>query len=228
VVPRTEPPHPDTARGFDFQSPSGSLARWLRPDIGAFPARRAHLAADAGRTARWRERLAALGAGLKVGFSWRSTNLKGARALACTTLAEWGPIFAVPGVQFVCVQYDDCRAELEEARQRFGIPLHAFPEVDLYNDLDEAAALKSALDLVISAPTAVSFLSAALGVPTWQMSYGADWHAHGTDRNLWFPAMVIFRRSWDQQWDTVIAAIAERLRERSGTADGEGRGSPGA
>jgi hypothetical protein len=49
------------------------------------------------------------------------------------------------------------------ARERFGVELTVFPEVDLYNDLDEAAALTCALDLVISAPTAVSLHAAALG-----------------------------------------------------------------
>ena len=80
VVPRTEPPHPDTGQQFDFQSPAGSLARWLRPDIGAFPARRGHLLADLSRVAVWRERIARIGDGLKVGFCWRSSNLQGERA----------------------------------------------------------------------------------------------------------------------------------------------------
>ena len=78
------------------------------------------------------------------------------------------------------LQYDECSAELAAARSRFGRALHAFPEVDLFNDLDEAAALTRACDLVISAPTAVSVLAAAVGVPTWQMTYGPDWQTHGT------------------------------------------------
>jgi hypothetical protein len=214
VVPRSDPPHPDTAQPFDFQSPAGTLACWLRPDIAAFPARAGHLVADLARVAAWRERIARLGDGLKVGFSWRSSNLKGERALACTRLDQWGAIFGVPGVRFVSLQYDECSEELARARERFGVELTAFPEVDLYNDLDEAAALTCALDLVISAPTAVSLHAAALGVPTWQMSYGADWHMHGTDRNLWLPSITTFKRAWDQEWETVIAAIAARLRER--------------
>ena len=100
--------------------------------------------------------------------------------------------------------------------------------MDLYNDLDEAAALTRALDLVISAPTAVSLHAAALEVPTWQMSYGADWHVHGTDRDLWFPAITMFKRAWDEEWEAVIAEIARRLRERADEWTERKNGSPGA
>jgi tetratricopeptide (TPR) repeat protein len=216
VVARSDPPHSETAQDFDFQSSAGSLARWLRPDLASFPAHSGHLAAAPERVARWRDRLAGLGPGLKVGFSWRSNNLKGERALACTRIEQWQPVFAVRGVHFVNLQYDDCRAELDNARQAFGVALNAFPEVDLFNDLDEAAALTQALDIVISAPTAVSLLSAALGVPTWQMSYGADWQVHGSDRNPWFPAMTQFKRAWNEEWGPILLAMAVRLRELAG------------
>jgi len=226
VVPRSDPPHPDTAQGFDYQIPAGSLARWLRPELARFPARRGHLRAAPERVAYWKSRLAQLGGGLRVGFSWRSSNLKGERALYCTTLDQWEAIFAVPGVEFVCLQYDEYGEELARARERSGVTLHAFPEVDLYNDLLEAAALTQALDLVISAPTSVSLLSAALAVPTWQMTCGADWQVHGTDRNQWFPAMTQFKRAWDEEWDAIIAIMARRLRERAGEETG-GRSGPG-
>jgi hypothetical protein len=145
--------------------------------------------------------------------------LKGERALACTSLAQWGPIFAVPGAQFVSLQYDECSAELADAERRFGLTLHVFPEVDLFNDLHEAAALTRACDLVISAPTAASILAGAVGVETWQMSYGPDWQTHGMERNPWFPAMVRFERPWNVSWDETIPnigrAFAEWLRQRT-------------
>jgi tetratricopeptide (TPR) repeat protein len=212
VVPRATPPHPGTTGHFDYQSPAGSLARWLRPAIESFPARRGHLVAAPERVAYWKNRLARLGDGLKVGFAWRSNNLKGVRALACTTPEQWGAILRVPGAHFVSLQYDECSAELARAREELGVALHAFPEVDLFNDLDEAAALTRALDLVISAPTSVSVLAAALGVPTWQMAYGADWQIHGTQRNLWYPAMTRFKRAWNQEWKEILELIAERLK----------------
>ena len=212
VIGRGAPPLPDALEGIDLQCPAGSLARWLRPTLASFPRRDGYLVAPASRVAYWRERLASLGPGMTVGFSWRSSNTKGERALVFTHLDQWGPIFGVPGVRFVCLQYDDCREELAAARARFGVDLEAFPEVDLFNDLEEAAALTRAVDLVISAPTAASLLAAALGVPTWQITYGTDWHMHGTDHVPWMPATTRFSRNWDEGWEALVETIAGRLR----------------
>ncbi|HKA42729.1 MAG TPA: tetratricopeptide repeat protein [Burkholderiales bacterium] len=211
VVPKQEPPHPLTCETFDYHSPAGGLARWLRPNVESFPAHGGHLVAAPERVAYWKGRLAQLGEGLKVGFSWRSINVTGERALHFTDLDRWEPVFRTPGVQFLSLQYDECGAELARVQDRLGVRLHAFPEVDLFNDLEEAAALTAAVDLVISAPTAVSLLAAALGVPTWQLTYGADWQIHGTHRNLWYPVMTQFKRAWNERWEEVLAVVGQRL-----------------
>jgi len=214
VVPKTIPPHPATLKNIDYQCAAGSLARWLRPSLESFPAHAAYLAPAPERVAYWKTRLAALGPGLKVGFCWRSSLMTGVRPLYYTKLDQWGPIFAVPGVHFVNLQYDECSAELNEARQRSGVPLHAFEEVDLYNDLDEAAALTQSLDIVVSAGTAAAAVAAALGVPTWLMTFGNVWPTHGTDRYPWFPSVRLFHRSWKQPWEEIILNISTQLAER--------------
>ena len=220
VVPLSMPPHPATLEGVDYQSAAGSLGRWLRPSLESFPRHDGYLRADAGRVSFWKARLATLGPGLKVGISWRSNNLKRDRHLYCTTLDMWGAILTVPGVHFVNLQYGECAAELDAAVKGFGVPLHAFEEVDLFDDLLEAAALTMALDLVISAPTSSSLLAGALGVPTWMMTYGPTWQTHGTDYVPWFPSMRLHARRWDQPWEAVIANIAEHLRSLALAHDG--------
>jgi hypothetical protein len=209
----------NAGEAFDVQVAAGSAARWLRPTRESFPNRPSYLIADPQRVAYWRERIAGIGDGLKVGFCWRSRRSKGARALENTNLSQWGSIFAVPGVHFVNLQYDECRDELERARGEFGVTLHDFPEVNMFDDLDETAALMKALDLVISVQTAVSGQAAALGVPSWQMSCGADWTALGAEHNPWFPTMKCFRRAWEQSWSEITEQIAEELR-RAKRADG--------
>ena len=118
----------------------------------------------------------------------------------------------MPGVHFVNLQYDECGNELEQARAEFGVTLHHFSEVDMLDDLDETAGLMKALDLVISAQTAVSAQAGALGVPCWQIGGGADWTALGAEHNPWYPAMKCFRRRWGQPWSGVIERIAGELR----------------
>ncbi|PRC91486.1 tetratricopeptide repeat protein [Solimicrobium silvestre] len=197
---------------IDVQSAAGSLARWLRPTIASFPKKTHYLEPNADRVADWKERLAALGPELTVGICWRSGNMVGNRPLYCTQLDQWGPIFATPGVRFINLQYDECSAELEAAKHAFGIEIHSFAEVDLFNDLDEAAALTKALDLVISAPTSAAILAAALGVPTWMMISGFEWQTLGTSEICWYSTARIFHKPWEQEWDTVIANVATQLQ----------------
>jgi tetratricopeptide (TPR) repeat protein len=196
---------------FDWQVAAGSLPLHFRRDLRDFPRHNGYLVADPQRIAYWRERFAEIGGGLKVGFCWRSSNQKAGRALEYSSISQWGPIFAVPGVHFFNLQYDECRGELDQARGEFGVTLHDFPEVDMFDDLDETAALMKALDLVISAPTAVSAQAAALGMPCWQMSKGVDWSDLGAKHNPWYPTMKCFRRAWNQPWAEIIEQIASEL-----------------
>jgi tetratricopeptide (TPR) repeat protein len=215
IVPKFNPPHPTTQGGFDYQCPAGSLAQWLRPNLASFPSQNAYLKANPERVTYWKTRLMELGPGPKVGFCWRSGITTGERNLHYTSLDQWEPILTTPGVHFINLQYDQCSAELDEAGQRFGVPLHAFTEIDMYNDLNEAAALIKALDLVISAPTAVSVIAAAQGVNTWVMSYGISWEVHGTDHCPWFPTLHYFTRRWNQAWDETIEQISEQLKSHA-------------
>jgi Tfp pilus assembly protein PilF len=211
VIPKTEPPHPVTYSGIDYQSDSGSLAQWLRPTLTSFPQRNNFLKSDPARVAYWKTRISDLGNGPKIGINWRSGLQTGERSLHYTSLNQWKPIFSPPAVHFINLQYDECSSELNEVREKFGIPVHNFNEVDMYNDLDETAALIQALDLVICAPTAVSSIAAAMGINTWIMSYGTPWTCHGTEHDCWFPSVRYFKREWNQNWDEIIEHVASQL-----------------
>lgn len=216
VVVKTNPPHPDTLDKMDYQCAAGSLARWLRPTIESFPQRESYLTPDPQRVQYWRDLFGKLGPGPKIGFCWRSKVNVGSRKLYYTTLDLWEPIFTLPGVHFVNLQYDQCDEELNAARKQFGIPLYEFPEVDMLNDLDETAAFTQALDLVISSPTAPSIMAAALGIPSWVIGYDRGWQALGTDYMPWFPTMRVFYRQSDQSRSDIIAAIAKLLESALG------------
>ncbi len=222
IVPCTDPPDPRLAEGFDYQVPLGSLAALLRPDVASFDRPWRALVPDPERVRPWREWVESLGPGLKVGICWRSSDMSGERALACTRLSEWCEVLSVPGVRFVSLQYDECAAELAEAERSVGVMIHRPPALDQFDDLDGVAALMSALDLVISAPTTVSLQAAALDRPTWQLLFGSDWHAHGTGTNLWFPRMTRFMRDADAGWAPAFRQIASLLAERARAAIGEG------
>jgi len=198
---------------IDVQSAAGSLARRLRPDVSSFPRDEFYLTPNSDRVNYWKKRLAELGPELTVGICWRSGNIKGNRPFYWSALEKWGPIFATHGVRFINLQYDECADELTRVKQLFGIDVHSFPEVDLYNDIDETAALTKALDLVISAPTAAALLAAALGVPTWAMISGFSWQKFGTSEICWYNTLRSFEKTWTEDWDVVIEKVAQELRQ---------------
>lgn len=220
VVALVDPPDAKCMEGVDLQIAGGSLGQFVRPNLESFPKRQAtggaYLFADPAREKYWRERLASQGSGLRVGVSWRGSSTRGERALYYTRLSQWAEVFKVPGVRFINLQYDECETELAEVESAFGITIERYPEVDMFDDLDETAALMRGLDLVISASTTVSILSAALGVQTWQMNYGIEWQLHGQAHSPWYPAMRNYPRRWDQQWEEILERIASDLSALAG------------
>lgn len=215
AVPRSNPPNPRLAEpDIQFQTPMGSLARFFRNSLDSFPDHQGYLLADPKRIAYWKSRLAELGSGKKVGICWRSMLQSANRNMHYTRLDQWGPILSVPGITFVNLQYDDCSAELASAEQQFGIKIHAYDQINLLNDLDGAAALTSALDLVISAPTSVAAMAGALGVAVWELAAKqGNWSTLGTDHMPWYPQMKLFTRPWNVDWENVINSISHDLEQ---------------
>lgn len=204
------------APDFDLHCPAGSVMRLLRPTVESFGREVGYLRADDERTAEFRAWLRTLGPGLKVGVSWRSVLQSAQRSKYYTVLDDWGPIFAVPGVQFVNVQYDECEQELMDAEDEFGMVIHR-PDLDLFRDLDGCAALSTALDLVIAPNTCVSHLAGAVGTRTWQPTIAFCEAFLGTPHYPWLPSLRCYQREWDESWTKVIDAMARDLRLLVGT-----------
>jgi tetratricopeptide (TPR) repeat protein len=197
---------------IDVQIPLGSLPRYRRPTLAHFPPQAAYLVPDPERLALWRQRLAGLGSGLTVGIAWRSRLLTARRRASYTSLTQWGALLTLPGIHWVNLQYDDCACELDEARQRWGVTIHTWEDMDLFHDLDGVAALMAALDLVIVPETAAAALAGSLGQPGWQFSlYNGKWDALGTAVSPWFPSMRVFRQPQRGDWQSVIQRAAAEL-----------------
>jgi len=213
VIHCTNPPHIRTGQpDIHFQIPGGSLPQWLRPDLTSFPAHSGFLVPDPERVAHWRERVEALGDGLKVGICWRSMLHGGNRSIFYSQLKQWGGILTTPGVHFVNLQYDECTQELDEVERLFGARVHGWDDIDLKKDQESVAALISALDLVISAATAVDQMAGGLGVPAWVLSrYVSGFWDLGTDHCPWYPSARAFYCGAKDPWEPVLEKIAAEL-----------------
>ena len=198
---------------FDRQIPMGSLPRFLRRSIESFPEQKGFLIPDEKRLQKWRERFAGLGNGLKVGISWRGGRKPDVRRSRSTSLDQWMPVLQTPGVQFINLQYRECRQELAMYQEQNGISIHDWVDADPVSDLDDFAAQIAALDLVISIDNATVHMAGALGVPVWTLlPFAADFRwMTGTDSSPWYPSMTHFRqpkpRDWKRVFDRVVCEL---------------------
>lgn len=208
-IPQTIP-----EAGVDVRTYAASLPRYLRNSLRDFPDHAGYLVADPERVGYWREQLAALGEGLKVGISWRggmALTYSGRRSLSLEALL---PVLSVPGVRWVNLQYGDRAGEITSFESGHNIRIANWPEA-IDGDYDETAALVSTLDLVISVCTSVVHLTGALGKPVWVMaSYIPEWRYGLQGESMpWYPAARLIRQTERGAWEPVIAEVEQRLRE---------------
>ena len=193
-------------------TPMADLLPRLRGSLDAFQTG-PFLPPDPARVARWRDWLADLPAGDKVGVMWKSLKMSGLRARRFAPFEAWAPVLATPGKTFVSLQYGEAREELALAAQRWGVALAQPPGLDLTNDLEGVTALCAALDLVIGPPTATTNLAAAAGVPTWMICANPAWITLGTDRYPWYPRARAFTPGGEADWGRRMEIVAGALRD---------------
>ncbi len=202
---------------------AGSLPLYLRPGIESYPDHKGYLVPDPGLRELYQARLESLGNGLKVGICWRGNKRRDSASKAFaiwerlqhfTRLEQWKKILTMEGIQFINLQYDNCKEELLSIRDKHGITIHEWDDTDLFNDLERAAALTSVLDLVITAPTSVFDMAGALGVETKMLYVEPEWIMLGTGRFPCFPSVSVHYRRRAGTWEKLLESIAEKLNKR--------------
>ncbi|MGE3538600.1 MAG: tetratricopeptide repeat protein [Candidatus Tectimicrobiota bacterium] len=202
-----------TVPAIDVSIPAGSLPGHLRPDLHRFPAHRGYLVPDPQRLRQYQQRLATLGAGLKVGIAWRSRQERH-QDPHYTALPQWHGLLTLPGIQYINLQYDHAAPELAALYAQCGVTVHTWDDIDVFYDLESTAALIAAVDLVIAPETTVTALAGALGQTVWQLrTYPMSWPALGTTASPWFPSMRVFAQQQRGAWEPVLARVQTALRD---------------
>lgn len=196
----------------DFYVTMGTPLQFLRRRIEDFR-KGAYLVPDPARVADFRKRLEAMGPGPYVGLCWRSMMQEIKRQKYFSPLDAWSPILKTPGVTFVNVQYGDCRDEIAWACERHEVDIIFFDDLDLKNDIEGAAALSAALDLVISAPTAAAATAGSVGTETWFLTAGRTWPQLGADHYPWYRAAPVFSPERFGDWAALMPKVAAALSE---------------
>ena len=146
------------------------------------------LAFDHEEAASRRKRLLKGASAHLVGMAWHPGNGPAGG------LEPFAPLLAVPGIRWVALPTGAMPPTLAQALSAGDAPL-AFETCWSPNDLESAAALLAALDLLVSTEDLAATLAGALGKPVWKIAgAGAHWSwlAQGRD-STWHPTARIYR-----------------------------------
>jgi len=203
---------PAEAREKDFgaQLPVGSLPGLYRTSEAAFEATVSpYLKADQALRQHFR---AEYGSGERlIGLAWQTRNQKTGRKRSLN-LSRLKPLFALPGIRWVSLQYGDFDA-LEAQAAAAGAPLVVDRSVDQMVNMDRFAAQVAAMDQVITIDNSTAHLAGALGVPTWMMlPFAADWRWMERRADTpWYPTLRLFRQPARGDWDSVLDSVRDQM-----------------
>ncbi len=199
---------------FDFHLPAGSLPMHFRKILEDFPAQGKFLNADRRRVERWRARLDALPPGPKIGIGWRSLNSGWHKLPLHSNLGDWRPIADVEGLQLISLQSRLQEGEIEAAAENFGMVVHRMAGLDIDNDMEEVAALMSALDAIVSCQCWLLHLGGAVGAKVYSFNGLPNPYTMGLDYNPWAPQTEVFYKRYGDDWTGPMTRITERLSQQ--------------
>jgi tetratricopeptide (TPR) repeat protein len=180
------------------------LPTLFAPSLTTIPANVPYLRAPQTETEGWAACLAAL-PGRKIGLAWSGNPTYVSDRQRSIPAAALAALAGTPGVTFVSLQ----PAPRDLPPAELGL-------VDWTRDLRDfasTAALISALDLVVTADTAVVHLAGALGRPVWLLNrYAPDWRwLLCRNDSPWYPALTQLRQSAPGDWASVLHQVRARL-----------------
>lgn len=201
-------------RPIDYAVASGSLPLYYRKKIEDFPQRKSYLTPNPFLVKEWRKRYESFKDNFKIGICWRSGLLTAHRQKYFLKIEDFLPIFLLPNVSFINLQYDECEKEIQSIEQNYPVRLERWTDVNLKDDFESVAAMMVNLDLIITSETSVGELGAALGVDVWRLTGGSDWTRLGQKERPWYPTMRSFVRVGEEKWAPLIDQIVENLTEK--------------
>lgn len=200
---------PETGIGYEAHVPLHALPGLFGADAHDVRVPAPYLFADPAETEAWRARLAAL-PGLRVGLVWAGGGPdRSYDARRSLRLADFAPLFEIPGVSFVSLQKGP------GAAQSTSVP-NLFDPTGQLHDFAATAALVCALDLVVSVDTAVAHLAGALGRPVWMLNRlcsDGRWPVGGppVQGTPWYGSMRVHRQRSSHDWRATVATLAADL-----------------
>lgn len=148
----------------------------------------------------------------RIGLAWTGGSWETGRARRSIPFDLILQLMRGQDAQFVCLEYEDRKADLEFAPE----VLNPHWATRKGADMDDLAALVSNLDLVISVQTSVVDLCGALGVPCWALCDEVpQWRYtgfFGDDTMGFYESVKVYRQAKWGEWAPVIQRVAQDLK----------------
>jgi tetratricopeptide (TPR) repeat protein len=203
---------------FDVHVPLLSLPGIFGTTLATIPAKVPYLSADPELVERWRRELDGLPAqplprrgreSIKVGIAWQGNPEHKQDRQRSLALAHFESLARLPGIRLFSLQVGPGTQQLRDLGGRF-------PVTDLGSRFDpasfqDAAAVVTVLDLVISVDSAIAHLAGALGIPVWVLlPLVPDWRwMLDRDDSPWYPTMRLFRQREPGDWTQVFRQVVD-------------------
>lgn len=210
--------HALIAEPVDLRVMAGDLPGFLRMHENHFqPEPGGHLAPDPIRVAAWRKRLDRLGEFPKIGLAWRGGTVAVDIRRRSVPLAQFAPLLRDRQATFVALQPGQVHQELSEALGPLAEGLLVPENALASGDMDDAAALIAALDLVVSVANTTLHLAGAVGTPALGLlRHAADWWWFPPRSDSpWYASVELARQSEPGDWRPCLAAAAQRVAQCS-------------
>ncbi|MCQ2002659.1 tetratricopeptide repeat protein [Rhizobium sp. NRK18] len=192
----------------DFEIPMLSLPLVFGTTLETLP-RPVPFAVDQAAVETWRATFGGKGK-FRVGLVWQGNPNARADNGRSPPLKSLAPLFDLPDMHFVALQFRDGLDQLRDVpfADRIEVPGEAL------GDFASTAAAMQALDLVISSCTSSLHLAATQGLPTFGLlKYNSDWRwMRDRSDSPWYPKLRLIRQPKMGDWDSVAEKAATALK----------------
>jgi tetratricopeptide (TPR) repeat protein len=192
----------------------GDLPRLFRSKRADFPDHTGYLKAAPERISHWRSTLDGIDGGgrPRIGVSWRGGVEATRKVVRSVEVTEFVSLQTCIDATWVCLQYGEVAKDVERANAA-GLPLHYWPEA--IKDLDDFAALISALDLVVTVCNTTVHYAGALAKPVWVLAPKIPEWRYGLHSAVmpWYPTSKMFRQAEADAWPELFDRVGRALNE---------------
>lgn len=155
---------------------------------------------------------------LLCGISWKSKSGKHGESKSLN-LEDFLPLFKLPNIQFVNLQYGNVQEELKEFEDKYGIKVLQCESVDNMQDIDGLASLIDACDFVVTSSNTTTHIVGGLGKECYLMTpsnAGSLWYWGNVrdGKSLWYPSIQIFKQPGLNNWAGAMNLIVDQIRQK--------------